>query len=415
MFFSDPAMKAPSLFYPAFFAFYALLSIGTLSARTWTSTAGHSEEGKLVKFDGKNVTVLLTDRTEASFPFDMLSQPDQEFLKKNHPPEIPKKAPTTETNPFNWDDPWPAAAFVKDTEITVEKEDEENSKFIYTSNNFRFICDVRLTGSVVRTFAKMFEASHEYCRIVPLALTGGIKTNGKYDVRLFETKASYVAAGGPPASAGVFIRRGNQSWIMVPLISLGVQKFGSGYRRDRDKDDSTLVHEIVHQLTPNSYFEQGSRGWFSEGLAEYISNTPYRNGRFRISNNFDAITEYFSAYGKEGTGGRNLGKEFRAPALRDYMTMPYGKFTANANFNYGFGLCLTTYFLHLEGEGDGALIKTFLAKFHEKGRIRSKKDLQEVLDILLNGRTWEELQDDVSKKWKRKGIKITFGPSRSSN
>ena len=409
-------MTAPFLRLTREFVFLTLIIFtfgGEAEGRLWTDRKGYAEEADLVKFDGKNATVRLKDGTEVTFGIDQLSDADQKFLLKSYVPEKPKPAPEEEGGYFNWDDPWPRTAEVKDVEITVEKEDVETKKFIYTSNHFRFICDVRLTGSVVSTFAKMFEASHEFCRVIPLTFRREVISDEKFDVRLFETKAGYVKAGGPPASAGVFISGRGKNYVMVPLVSLGVQKFGSGYRRDREKDDSTLVHEIVHQLSPACYFQPGARGWFSEGIAEYISNTPYRSGRFRIANNFDEVTDYFSAFGKDGRGGRNLGEEFTAPALKNFMTMPYGEFVANANFNYGLGLALVTYFIHLEGEGDAALLKKFLAKLHEKKRIRSPQDQKEVLDILLNGRTWEELQDDISKGWRRKGIKISFRESRT--
>lgn len=408
--------KHPSTSLPLLFLITGFLSLITtsLSARTWTATGGHIAEGELVEFDGTTVTLLLTNGKNAQLPLSRLSEADQEFVKENHQVEKPLDKPTSSEDIFNWDDPWPDQAVIKDVEVIVESEDAENKKFIYASNHFRFTCDVRLTSSVVSTFAKMFEASHRYCDIIPLSFKHQRKSTEKFDVRLFEEKADYIKAGGPPSSAGVFLRRGKKSWIMIPLISLGVQKFGSGYRRDRDKSDSTLVHEIVHQLSPPAYFARGARGWFSEGFADYISQTPYRSGRFKVTNNFDYLTEYFSAFGKDGRRGRNLGKEISAPALQDFMSMSYQKFLSNSNFNYGFGLCITTYFIHLEGEGDASLLKTFLAKLHEKQRIQSDEELQELLEILLNGRTWEELQEDVQKKWRRKGIKITFRPPSSN-
>lgn len=382
-----------------------------LNARTWTSKSGHTENGDLKKFDGKSVTIRLEDGNHATFPLDSLSLTDQEFIKNNHTP--PPNTPQPKKNIFNWDDPWPDKAVVKDVEITVETEDVEKKEFVYTSNHFRFTCDVRLTSTVVSTFAKMFEATHQYCDLIPLSFKNDHEESDKYDIRLFEHKEDYIKAGGFPSSSGIFFRKGKKSWIMVPLVSLGVQKFGSGYRRDRDKDDSTLVHEIVHQLSPLAYSRTGTRGWFSEGFAEYVAQTPYRNGRFKIANNFDEIIEYFTAFGKDGTGGRNLGREFTAPALRDFLNMPYQEFLANSNFNYGLGLCITTYFLHLEGEGNASLLKAYLAKLRENYPIKTKEKLQEIQKILLNGRTWEELEKDITKKWRKKGIKITFSPSSS--
>ncbi len=44
---------------------------------------------------------------------------------------------------------------------------------------------------------------------------------------------------------------------------------GSTYVIDRDKDASTLIHELTHQLM-SSQAKQAS--WFCEGSAEYMSS-----------------------------------------------------------------------------------------------------------------------------------------------
>jgi hypothetical protein len=353
-------------------------------------------------------------------PWDRLIVEDQEFLKKRAV-EVQKAAAEKarfeaaekkRNEGLNWDDPWPETiVFKEDPEIDVVMEDAEKNRFIYTSTNYRFTCDVRLSKSVVSTFADMFESTHNYCRALPLAITGGGMKGGKYDILLFETKESYVKAGGPPSSSGVFI--GGRNIVMVPLTSLGVRKVGSGYMRDRDRSDGTLIHELTHQLSPYVYYAKGARGWFSEGLAEYTTATPYRYGRFKVKNNFDDIKAYATAYGKKGSRGRALGEMINAPALRDYMLMSYADFTGSrANFNYGFGLIITTYFLHLDGEGDAARMKEFL-----KGLRRTPRggDTTKALDKLLDGRSWEELENDISEGWGRKGVDITFRGSSGSS
>ena len=89
--------------------------------------------------------------------------------------------------------------------------------------------------------------------------------------------------------------------------------------------------------------------------------------------------------------------------------MSYGNFTGpRANFNYGFGLILTTYFLHLDGEGDAARAKKFLQA------LRSGKGGQEAIDVLLDGRSYEEMQEAISKAWKRKRVEIKWDESSMS-
>lgn len=377
-------------------------------------------EGKLVASDDREVVLRLDNGKLITLPLHRLSDEDLEFLDTGAEPEEDEEDAAEEDEEMpgadkpaagaieNFDAPWPDDVhFKEDPEVLVVEEDEAHSRFVYESTNYRFICDVRLSRQVVKGFAVMFEATHDYCRALPLALSGGNRKNGKYNILLFETKESYVEAGGPPDSAGVFISGRNE--VMVPLVSLGVRQVGSGYMLDRDKSNGTLIHEITHQLTPHSYYEEGSMGWFSEGIAEYTTATPYRNGRFKVKSNFDDIVAYATAFGEDNTNGRGLGTEIEAPSLKDFFLMDYDEFTGDeANFNYGFGLLLTTYFLHLDGEGDAARKKTFLKA------LRAGKTGQDALDVLMNGRSFDELEDQISKAWKRKDIEIEFADEASA-
>ncbi len=231
-------------------------------------------------------------------------------------------------------------------------------------------------------------------------MNGGERKNGKYQIILMETKQSYIDAGGPPGSAGVFI--GGKNIVMVPLTSLGVRPVGSGYMRDRDKSSKTLPHELVHQLTPNQYYASGSMGWFSEGLAEYVAVSPYSYGSFNVKTNFKPIVEYVTAYGKKGKGGRAIGTDIKLGSLRSFMLQPYSSFTGNAQVNYGCGLLISNYFFHMDREEDGARIKNFLKA------LNAGKQGDEALAVLLDGQTWQELETDIAKAYSRKGVDFTF-------
>ncbi|MCW1887121.1 hypothetical protein OKA04_20450 [Luteolibacter flavescens] len=355
-----------------------------------------------------DVTLKLTGGRSVTFPISRLSQSDQDFIKEAAVSGDADK-PADEADKGNFDSPWPdKIRFSEDPQIRVISEDKEEKRFIYESANYRFVCDVRLSQQVVKGFAVMFESTYQYCRALPLGLSGGKLTDGKYQILLFETKETYVEAGGPPSSAGVFMS--GRGVVMVPLTSLGVRPVGSGYMLDRDQTSGTLIHEITHQLTPEEYFESGPLGWFSEGIAEYTTATPYRSGAFKVKGNFDDITDYATDYGKDSNGGRALGQKIKAPSLKDFFLMGYSQFAGNnANFNYGLGLLLTTYFLHLDGDGDAARMKDFLKA------LRAGEDGEDSLKYLLDGRTYEQLETAISKAWKRKGIDIEFGQAESSS
>lgn len=390
------------------------------SARIWTDTKGNKMDAILVAMDEMEIVVRLKGGKNVTIPMDRLSEADQEYAKdwvpgqEDSEDEDEGDAPAGKESAediLNFNDPWPdKVRFDGDPMINTVQEDKEKKRFIYESANFRFIVDVRLSPTVVKGFAVMFEATQLYCRALPLGISGGVRNDGKYQVLLFETKEEYVKAGGPPTSAGVFISGRNV--VMVPLTSLGVRPVGSGYMLDRDKANGTLIHEITHQLTPGNYYATGSRGWFSEGIAEYLTATRYRSGSFTVRTVFDDAKDYATAYGRDDERGRALGQSIKAPALKDFMLMDYDDFTGpSANFNYGFGLMLTNYFIHLDGEGDAARLKKFLKALHD-----GESD-QEAIDVLLDGRSYPEMEEAISKAWKRKGIEIEFSDSvaRSSD
>ena len=376
-------------------------------ARTWTDTQGRTLEAELVSATVTEVTLKLdSNQKVVTLPLVRLSAADLDYLKTTGDKPAQKETPKSgskDDDSENFDAPWPdKIQFTEDPKIETMTEDKEAKRFIYESANYRFVCDVRLAQSVVKGFAVMFESTYLYCRALPLGVSGGKKTDGKYQILLFETKESYVKAGGPPTSAGVFMP--GRGVVMVPLTSLGVRPMGSGYILDRDKANGTLVHELTHQLSPSAYFEKGAMGWFSEGIAEYTTATPYRAGIFKVKSNFDDIVAYATGYGKDDTHGRALGEKIKAPSLESFFKMSYGQFTGQrANFNYGFGLILTTYFLHLDGEGDAARMKEFLKS------LRDGKSGDAALKVLLDGRSYAEMEEAISKAWKKKRVDIEFG------
>lgn len=390
------------------FCLLASLTASGAEPRVWTDSLNRRIEASMVRVNGDSVLLKLKDGREIPYPLSKLSQADRDFVS-SMPLERPENMPeggSPATSPagtaVNFDAPWPdRITFTEDPEITTVTEDPAEKQFIYESANYRYVCDVRLSKAVVKGFAVMFEATNLFCASVPLAMNGGSSAKGKHQILLFEKKDDYVKAGGPPTSAGVFMS--GRNIVMVPLESLGVRPVGSGYMLDRDKSNKTLPHELTHQLTPDPYYNEGSMGWFSEGIAEYISVTPYRAGSYNVRNNFRDIVAYATGYGEDDRGGRALTNNIKLPRLRTWMMQPYNEFTSEPQLNYGCGLLITTYFLHLDGKGDGARLKAFLKA------LREGKEGDEALNVLLDGRTFEQLEQEIIKAWSMKRIDFSFG------
>lgn len=409
------------------FGMLGLLSCGGLEARTWTDTKGRDLEAEIV---GK--TLLTVDLKLASngkvvtVDLKKLSQEDRNFVaswneaggetpeggkpkldegerRGGNRPADPSGMPRGEkgVNEAYFQGEWPTLISA-DVGMDIEETRGAEGEFIYKSPHYEFICNAELSGSVVKRFALLFEATYLYMRALPLGNSKAHSESGKrYKIYLFETMDQYHRAGGPPGSAGVFM--GRKQIIMVPFPSLGLIKGSSSWRVDYDRTNKTLPHEIAHQITDEEFFQTGSRGWFSEGLAEYVAATPYRSGKFSVNSADRAIEEYVTSFSRKDNRGRNLGSEIKVPDLKTFMDLPYSSFAGgNANFNYGVGALLVTYFCHYDGEGDAANLKNFLRA------LKSGKNGDEAQKELLAGRTWDELEADIEKQWSRRGVDIEF-------
>jgi SLA1 homology domain 1, SHD1 len=375
--------------------------------RIWTDIQARKIEATLLRIEDPSVILKLKDGREVPFPLDKLSEADRKHVEENRALLPTGKALTAAlkvadtSEKFNFSAPWPERIkFAEDPEINTVEENVEKKSFIYESANYRYVCDVRLSKSVVKGFAVMFEATYLYCRTLPLAINGGVKVDGKYQIILFEKFEDYVTGGGPASSAGVFI--GGKNAVLVPLCSIGVKPVGSSYMLDREKSSNTIPHELTHQVSPGCYFAAGAMGWFSEGIAEYVANTPYRAGTFSVRGNQKPILDYATGYGSKDMGGRALGTKIKMPALKSFMLQSYDHFQETAQLSYGCSLLLTTYFLHMDGDGDGKRIRAFLKALHE-----GQKE-EQALQVLLDGRTFEKLQEEMTKAWSHKGIDFTF-------
>ena len=401
-------MLVSPCFHLARAALAGAIGLGFMSAsaemRTWTNKDGRELEASIAGANDAEVELKMkANGKKYKVPLNHLVEADIEFIKKWR--EAQKAAGDGGEGEIpagfeNWDDDWPKLiSGTVSPDIETAEEDEAAKRFVYRSPRYEYICDVKLSNSVVKRFAVLFESTNDFVQALPLSMAKA-RQEKRHKILLFETEASYFRAGGPPGSAGVYI--GSKDVIMVPLTSLGVEKGAGGYRVDQDKTNNTLPHEILHQLTDAAYYAPGSMGWFTEGLAEYVAVTPYRSGKFMVRGNQSAIEKYVAGFGENGKGGRALGEEIKVPDLRAFMLQNYASFTSNANFNYGIGLLVTYYFCHWDGEGEAERLKDFL-----KGLKRGKRG-DDALNILLNGRSWDEMEEEIAKAWRSRGIKMDF-------
>lgn len=367
--------------------------------RSWTNSSGKTIVATLVEIAGDKAILQMAGKN-FEVPVASLSADDRKFIDEWKKGDLTDPSGDASIKP-NWEDPWPALVSVDiEQAIEVIKEDEAANEYVYASPHYEFICDVKLNTSVVKRFSLLFEATNQVCRELPLGMVKPFRKE-RHKIHLFETREAYIGKGGPPESAGVYISRGGEGDILVPLTSLGVKKVGSNYSVDYDKENTTLSHEITHQLTDYEYYAPGSRGWFTEGLAEYIANSGYRSGKFDIDD-LGKLKARVTAYGEDGNGGRALGEEINAPDLQQFFTQEYDSFLANAQLNYGLSALIVYYFFHMDGGKDAANIKAFLKALKEE------KAPPQLFEPLLAGRTWDEMEAAITQGWRSRGVRITF-------
>lgn len=381
---------------------FLLGSLATIQARTWVTKEGKQIEALLVDSHDTEVSIRLRSGRETTLALSELEQYDLNYIQtwKASLPAWQEQHIQANITPFSA--PWPKRITTPiKQEITIVSEDSEQKRFIYQSQHYEYICDVRLSKSVISKFALLFESTHNYCRSLPLKLEKPLRARQKrLPIILCESMESYHQMGGPPGSAGVFMS--SRNLVMVPLPSIGVKKVGSGYMIDHKKNNHTLPHELTHQLTDRAYYRTGARGWFSEGLAEYVAATPYRSGKHSLNSQTTAVKSYATEFGRKNDGGRGIGDKIDMPRLKTFMTMSYSQFLQNGNKNYALGLMLTHYFIHWDGEEDRASLNAFLES------LRSNEPTDKALGKLLNGRSFEQLELEFAKAWRSRGIKISF-------
>jgi hypothetical protein len=84
------------------------------------------------------------------------------------------------------------------------------------------------------------------------------------------------------------------------------------------------------------------------------------------------------------------------------MAMDQPEFYKKMNFNYGCGLLLVYYFAELDGERDGKLLRDCFKAMHDGARGEDARK------VLLNGRTYEQLETEFALAMRKAGAKITF-------
>jgi len=387
--------------------------------REWTSSDGRKLQATIIALEGETVR-LETSRGKFELLLSKFSKADQDFAKqwaeeqKAAKPAAPGGEAGKKIAPEFGDfedlklGVWPQyveAELPVEQIVTVDSGEKNKDEFIYRTPHFEFIAPDRLSTSVVREFARIFEATFAFVDQMPIGLAPKPSASGFYQTKLYMTKDAYYGDGGMQGSGGMFSwqRRGDEmsGMIKVPLPNLGVEYTGTRFIVDHDKRSTTLTHEIVHQVMMR-WLATSMPTWLSEGIAEVVSSQSYNNGRFKLNSMSRSIAEEVN---------RNS-KDFRMVNLEKLMTISHSDWagelaSGSGSRNYNSANVLAYYFLRLDGNGDAAHLVEFLKAITSGNR--GDDSLKEHQDKhLLRGRSYTDLEAEVAKAWRSEGLRITF-------
>lgn len=162
----------------------------------------------------------------------------------------------------------------------------------------------------------------------------------RFDFYLFSNQADYNAAGGPPGSAGVYMRRGNDARLMAFMIP--------GHEAESWK---TVQHEGFHQFADVSIGRLPP--WVNEGLAEYFGESIFTGDGY-VSGIVDP---------RRLERIRRTMEENRFIRVEDLMDMTQREWNARLKHeNYDQGWAMVHFLAH----GDGGRYQRPLADFIDR-------------------------------------------------
>jgi hypothetical protein len=401
--------------------------------RAWKTAEGTPFTATLVSFDG-TTAVFRTPTGQAKTELTKLSPEDQSYLSD-----------WLKRQPIKFTLPDVVGVETANLKAEIVSEDATAEKFVYRTDHFEFESQGKLNTSLLREVARNFEATYELVKALPWGIVPRPEEGSHFRARLLKDKSAYATAGGPPNSAGVYMR--SRAQFLVPFESIGVKTVGKSYAKDDDFDYSTMVHELTHQMMHASL--QLLPQWVVEGTAEYTSTLPLRTGKFRVSAAKNGLKDHIDFLKKRALHG--VPEPYPLEKLFHVTNEEWGSILAEdpmmSRRLYFTSYLLVYYFMHLDGAGDGQRFVRYFREVAEprraadqyraameafakqpgvenlgNGRLRYPSTLKlpekpasldspgefqkKTLSILLDGRTDAELMTQIRSAYAKLGIRL---------
>lgn len=384
---------------PSFLILLAFLWAGgsfSLQAevREWTSANGTQIQAEIQAFDGATATLLHNGRP-VEVPANQLSPEDQLYLKQWQAAN-PNPAPSGPVE-------WPDFVEAEDIEIKVIKEDEAEKAFVYLSNHYEFTSRVRLSPSVMRDLARVFESTYKLFEELPLGGNPRSREKIYLKVHLAETGRELTEMGFPYDDSTYYASKIDTVGVTLDNLGGTYENGRWDFRTARDLRLDKLRQKLTQQTVAPVY--KAAPVWFGFGISLYVAELPYERARYTVSKHQDGFEDYLES--------RDLDKFFSMPDLKYLMTMPTRTWNDLVNERdtrevfTGF-YALAYYFIHLDSDGGTPPMANFMKAITEGAKNSEARD-----KYLLRGRTYEQIAEDLEKKFAELRIEIGVRPPKA--
>jgi hypothetical protein len=368
--------------------------------RGWTTAKGQAFTATLLSFDGTTAIFKMPNGARAQAPAAHFGEADQQYLTQ-----------WLEKQPLKFTMPDVVAVDIAKIKAEVVTEDEANERFVYRTEHFEFESQGKFSISLLREVSRVFEATYELLKAMPWNIEPRPPSGTHFKARLLKNRQEYMNAGGHPNSGGVY-KSGDETFY-APFESVGLKPYGKGYTKDADYRADTLVHELTHQMM--HFWLPYLPKWVVEGTAEYTENLPLSTGRFRVASAKTGLKDYLAFLKKRTMDGipepYPIDKLFKIKGSEWNDTMASDPTLVRRMYFTSY--LLVYYFMHMDGNGDS---QRFVRFFREVDKER-KKDVyrgeeerdafkERMLQVLLDGRSEEELMKQIRSGYARLGIRL---------
>lgn len=365
--------------------------------RVWTDVQGRQIEAVLIGVNGAAATVVRSDGILFDLKAERISAGDKAFIRE----WVSENAGTIGTLPL------PVAPVTDRVQVRlpeVESLLNESGQNIYRTEHFEFRCSEKLSRGLVQRFSLVFEATYAAVQALPIGLNPTPKEDGYWVVLLYEDREAFVAEGGHPSYGAQYDRSSGR--VMVPLNGVGVERSSSGLTYTSEMNPTTIIHEVTHQLM-HPWLIAGLPPWLVEGFAGYMQSLPYENGIFRMRSH--DMKEYLRV-----SRARDFGPAWPLVSVENLLQMPREQWNGTvvedveaARKNYYSAALLVYFFMNYDGGGDFMRIVRYFQA------LRAGVDLQRRNNILLDGRTFQELETEIIRSFGYRGIDLVADDSRA--